>query len=130
MFWIALSVLIMNLTGEGDDSYVLRKFIERAREAVGEHVHDAARRRAALGTLDRTQAAFNRHRRRVGKISACIERADRTHAVTRAEYQRCLRDVQPAWDAAAAELIALERDFRASLTPGELAAVRRAAERR
>ena len=128
MFWIALSTLIMSMTGKGDDTYFIRHFFERAREAVEEQVHEPARRRAALATLDRTSSAFAKHRRRVGKISACIERADRSYAATRADYEKCLADVEPAWDSAGADLIASETSLRAALTPGELRAVRRAAE--
>ncbi|HEV8550265.1 MAG TPA: hypothetical protein VGQ57_14575, partial [Polyangiaceae bacterium] len=82
---------------------------------------------AATETLDRTSQAFERHRARVGKISRCIERLDRTYAVTAAEYEKCLVDVEPAWDQAAGDLIGLEQAFRGSLTPAELHAVRRAA---
>jgi hypothetical protein len=128
MFWIALSALIMSLTGEGDDTFVVRAFLERAREAVSEHVHDPVRQRQALETLGRTSQAFARHRRRTGKVSECIEQADRKYAATAVDYERCLSDVAPAWDAAAEELITLSDDFRRALTPAELAAVRRDAE--
>jgi hypothetical protein len=128
MFWIALSALIMSMTGAGDDTYVIRKFIERAREAVAKEVHDPARYRAATDTLERTSQAFEKHRGRVGKISRCIEKLDRTYAVSAGEYERCLVDVEPAWNAAAEDLIVLEHSFRTALTPAELAAVRRAAE--
>jgi hypothetical protein len=128
MFWIALSALIMSLTGAGDDTYVIRKFIEEARDAVDTHVKDEARRKAANQTLDRTAQAFEKHRQRVGKISACVERLDRTYAAARADYERCLVDVTPAWDAAAEDLIVLERTFHEQVSPAELAAIRRAAE--
>jgi len=130
MFWIALSALIMSMTGTGDDTYVIRKFIERTHAALAEKVNDPARYRAAADTLARTADAFERHRQRTGKISACIEKLDRTYTVTAAEYERCLLDVDPAWDAAAEDLIVLDRQFREALTPAELAAVRRAAEPR
>jgi len=128
MFWIALAALIMSLTGEGDDTYAFRKVLERARDSVEETVHDSARQKAALQVLDRTSAAFVKHRERVGVISACIERADRKYAVTEAEYQRCLADLGPAWDAASKDLVTAERDLRASLTPEELVLAQRAAE--
>lgn len=130
MFWIALSAFIMSMTGTGDDTYVIRKFIERTHAALSDQVHDPARYRAATDTLDRTAEAFERHRKRAGRISACIEKLDRSYAVTEQEYDRCLVDVEPAWDAAAEDLIVLERQFRESLTAEELAAVRRAAEPR
>ena len=128
MFWIALSALIMSLTGEGDDTYAFRKILERGREAVEEKVRDEARRKAAIQAIDRATSDFQKHRERVGKISACLERADRKYVVTEAEYQRCLVDVGPAWDAATEDLIELERVFRSTLTRSELVAIRHAAE--
>jgi hypothetical protein len=130
MFWIALSALIMSLTGEGDDTYFVRTFFDRARDSVSEHVHDAVRKQAALDTLASTSKAFAEHRKRTGKVSECIEQADRRYAASIEDYQRCLGDVTPAWDAAAEELITLSHDFRRALTPAELAAIRRDAEQR
>ncbi|HEX6275254.1 MAG TPA: hypothetical protein VFZ53_19575, partial [Polyangiaceae bacterium] len=115
-------------TGEGDDTFAFRKVLERGREAVEEKVQDPARRQAALAAVDRGTSAFSKHRQRVGKISACVERADRKYAVTEAEYERCLADLGPAWDAAGEDLIELERVFRSSLTEQELVAIRQAAE--
>jgi len=128
MFWVALSAFIMTLTGEGDDTFVIRRFLDRAREAVSEHVHDSARQKQALETLARTSKAFAQHRARTGRVSACIEQADRKYAASAADYQRCLSDLAPAWDAATEELITLSHDFRRALTPAELAAVRHDAE--
>ena len=129
MFWVALSTLIMSLTGEGDDTYAIREFFERSRDAVEAQVKDAARQRAALDTLDRTVRAFQRHRARVNKISECIAAADRRYAAVAADYERCLADVEPAWTAAGEELITLDRDLERELTPAELKAVRRRNER-
>jgi len=128
MFWIALSAFIMTLTGEGDDTYFIRRFLDRARDAVSEHVHNPVRQRQALETLQRTSQAFAQHRARTGKVSACIEQADRKYAVSAADYERCLTDVAPAWNAATEELITLSNDFRRVLTSSELAAIRHDAE--
>ena len=128
MFWIALAVLIMTLTGEGDDTYAFRKVLERGREAVEENVVDPQRQKTAIEAIDRATSAFSKHRRRVGAISECVERADRNYGATQAEYERCLADLGPAWDAAGEDLIRLESVFRSALSPEELAAVRRAAE--
>jgi hypothetical protein len=130
MFWVALSAFIMSVTGTGDDTYAIRKFFERAREAVATTVADPERRRAAELELERAGAAFTRHRRRVGVISQCIEHADRRYGATAADYERCLKDVEAAWNTAASELVGLERGLRQSLTPEELTQVRRAAEPR
>ncbi|HEY3495897.1 MAG TPA: hypothetical protein VGK73_14465 [Polyangiaceae bacterium] len=129
MLWAALSAFIMSITGTGDDTFAFRKALERLEEAVEAEVHDTPRRCRAQKTLVRVRSSFDKHRQRVGKISACLEKADRTYAVTEADYRRCLSDARPAFAAAADELIALDREFRAGLTPAEYEAVRRSARR-
>jgi hypothetical protein len=129
MFWIALSAMIMSLTGSGDDTFVIRKFLGRVHDAVEKEVPDPGRRSQAIQTLARVSAAFAKHRKRVGEISKCLERADRAYTVGATNYQRCLVDARPAWDAAAEELITLDREFRAELTPAEYAAIRQRARR-
>jgi hypothetical protein len=129
MFWIALSALIMSLTGAGDDTFAIRKFLERMKAAVATQVSDPGRQHAALATLERTSKAFTQHRERVGKISACIEQSDRVHAATAADYEACLADVTRTWDDAAEQLVILDRAFRAALTPVEIEAVRQAAKK-
>lgn len=128
MFWVALSAFIMSLTGEGDDTFAIRRFLDRARASVSEHVHDRARQLQALETLDRASKAFAEHRARTGQVSKCIEQADRKYSASADDYRRCLSDVAPAWDAAGEQLIQLSHDFRKVLTPAELAAVRHDAE--
>src|SRR3954463_11624367 len=129
MFWVALSALIMSLTGEGDDTFVIRRFLDSAHDAVTEHVHDPVRQRQALETIQRTSKAFRQHRKRTAKVSDCIEQADRDYAASAADYEHCLDDVAPAWDAAAEQLITLSGELRRELTPAELAAVRHDAEK-
>jgi len=125
MFWIALSALIMTLTGAGDDTYVIRKFIAHAHEAVAAHVQDEARKRAATATLDDASRAFEKHRVRVGRMSDCLAKLDRSYTATQAEYERCLTDLAPAWDAAAEDLIVLDARLREAVAPPELAAIMR-----
>jgi hypothetical protein len=127
VFWIALSAFIMSLTGSGDDTFLIRKFLERTRDGVEEEVRDAGRRQKALKTVDRLEMAFARHRKRVGRIAECVEKADRKYAVTAADYDRCRTDAKAAWDAAAKDLTVLDRELRSTLTPAELEAVRRRA---
>jgi hypothetical protein len=129
MFWIALSAFIMSLTGEGDDTFAIRAYLERVRESVSEHIHDPARQRQALETLERMSNSFAQHRKRTGKISECIEQADRKYAASAEDYQRCVSDVVPAWHAAAEELIAHSDEFGRALTPAELAALQHDTEK-
>jgi hypothetical protein len=129
MFWIALSMLIMNLTGQGDDTHAFRMILERARDAVEDEVKDAVRRKAAEKAIDEASDSFVKHRERFQKITDCIEKADARYDAKHADYDRCLSDVGPAWDAGSRELIEFDRAFRSALTPSELIAVRRAAEK-
>jgi hypothetical protein len=129
MLWAALSAFIMSITGKGDDTFVFRKTLDRLRDSVAADVRDAGRRHQAEATLDRAAAAFVRHRQRLNKVSQCLERADRTYAATVADYQRCLADARPAWDATTQELLRLDRELERELTPAEYAAIRRGARR-
>jgi hypothetical protein len=129
MIWVALSAFIMSITGKGDDTFAFRRALERLRDAVEQQVQDRGRQEKANVAIDRMRAAFLQHRKRVAKIGECLERADRTYRVTSVDYRRCLADMRPAWDAAEKELTAIDRDFRAALTPDEYAAVRRSAWR-
>jgi phage-related minor tail protein len=129
MLWAALSAFIMSITGKGDDTFVFRKTLDHLRASVAAEIHDAGRRQQANATLDRAVAAFVRHRQRLDKVSKCLERADRTYAVTVDDYQRCLADARPAWQATTQELLRLDREFESELTPAEYAAIRRGARR-
>ena len=129
MLWAALSAFMMSITGKGDDTFTFRKSVDRVRKAVVHEVHDAGRRHDALVTLDRVQLVFADHRAQTAKISVCLEKADRSYSAAPADYQRCLVDARRAWDRAADDFVVLDHAFRAALTPGEYAAVRRSAQR-
>lgn len=129
MLWAALSAFIMTITGKGDDTFVFRKTLEHLRKAVAAEVHDAGRRQKANATLDRAVGAFWRHRERLDEVSQCLERLDRTYAVTATDYQQCLLGARRAWDKTTQDLLGLERELESELTPSEYAALRRGARR-
>jgi len=129
MLWAALSAFIMSITGKGDDTFVFRKTLEHLRKTVAAEVHDPGRRQKANATLDRAAAAFVRHRQRLDKVSKCLERLDRTYAVSALDYQLCIADARPAWNATTEELVRLDKEFERELTPAEYAAIRRGARR-
>ncbi len=129
MLWAALSAFMMSITGKGDDTFTFRKALDRVHHAVEHEVHDPARQREALATLDRVKVAFADHRARTAAISRCLEQADRSYTVAPADYRRCLVDAQRAWDRTAEEFVVLDHAFRNVLTPAEYAAVRRSAQR-
>ena len=129
MLWAALSAFIMSITGKGDDTFVFRKTLDHLRKAVATEVRDAGRRQKAEATLDRAVDAFWRHRERLDEVSRCLERLDRTYAVTATDYQHCLTGARRAWDRTTQDLLRLERELEGELTPAEYAALRRGARR-
>lgn len=129
MLWAALSAFMMSITGKGDDTFTFRKSLDRVYKAVEHEVHDSARQREALGTLERVKVVFAEHRAHIAQIGRCLEHADRSYAVAPADYQRCLVDARRSWDRAAEQLVVLDHAFRTALTPAEYDAVRRSAQR-
>src|SRR5688572_13662465 len=105
MFWVALSTLLMVMTGQGDDTYVFRAFLDNLRDSVEEHVTDPARRARALSVVDDTSNKFRSHREKVNQVGVCFERADRRYQVSAADYEHCLRGADQLWDRAAEALI-------------------------
>ena len=128
MFWVALSTLLMVMTGQGDDTYVFREFLENLRDGIEQHVTDPARRQRALDIVDDTAEAFRTHRERVNVIGTCVERADRTYKVTAADYERCLEGADELWDNAAEKLIEAERGLDQNITEAERQAIKAGAQ--
>ncbi|HEU5073645.1 MAG TPA: hypothetical protein VFU02_05720 [Polyangiaceae bacterium] len=128
MFWVALSTLLMVMTGQGDDTYVFREFLENLREGVERHVADPARRARAVAVVDDTSQKFRTHREQVNQIGACLERADRRYQTTANDYEHCLRGAEQLWDKAADALIVAERNLAANITEGERRAIQAGAQ--
>jgi len=123
MFWVALSTLLMVMTGQGDDTFVFREFLENLRDNIETHVTDPGRRARALAIVDDTAAGFKSHRERVNKIGECVEQNDRTYKVSVADYERCLQGADELWDKAAEKLIAAEHGLDQNITEAERRAI-------
>ena len=123
MFWVALSTLLMVMTGQGDDTFVFREFLENMKDGIEQHVTDPARRARAIGVVDDTAAKFRAHREKVNKIGACVESADRRYQVTAAEYEKCLEGADQLWDHAAEALIVAEKNLDQNINESELRAI-------
>ncbi|HEY6725216.1 MAG TPA: hypothetical protein VI197_14375 [Polyangiaceae bacterium] len=123
MFWVALSTLLMVMTGQGDDTYVFRAFLDHLRDSVEERVTDPARRARALEVVDDTSRKFQTHREKVNQVGICFERADRRYQVSPADYERCLKGADQLWDRAAEALIVAERQLHQNLTESERRAI-------
>ena len=123
MFWVALSTLLMVMTGQGDDTFVFREFLENLRDGIEQHVTDPGRRARALGVVDDTSQKFRTHREKVNEIGVCLERADRRYQVTAADYEQCLKGADQLWDRAAEALIVAERSLDQNITDSERRAI-------
>ena len=128
MFWVALSTLLMVMTGQGDDTFVFREFLENMRDGIEQHVTDPARRARAIGLVDDTSAKFRAHREKVNQIGICVEKADRRYQVTAAEYEKCLEGAGELWDRAAEALIVAERGLDQDITENERRAIQAEAQ--
>lgn len=123
MFWVALSTLLMVMTGQGDDTFVFREFLENLREGIEQHVTDPGRRARALVVVDDTSQKFRTHREKVNEIGVCLEGADRRYQVTAADYEQCLQGADQLWDRAAEALIVAERSLDQNITDSERRAI-------
>ena len=128
MFWVALSTLLMVMTGQGDDTFVFREFLENMRDGIEQHVTDPARRARAIGVVDDTSAKFRAHREKVNAIGICVEGLDRRYQVTAAEYEKCLAGTGELWDRAAEALIVAERGLDQNITDNERRAIQAEAQ--
>lgn len=123
MFWVALSTLLMVMTGQGDDTFVFREFLESLHDGIENHVTDPARKERALALVADTADKFRKHRERVNEIGECIERNDRSYKVSEADYVRCLEGAEELWDRAAEALITAERGLDQNITETERRAI-------
>jgi hypothetical protein len=121
MFWIALSGLIMALTGTGDDTAAYRTYVESLKEAVAEAVPDEARRASASATLDEWYETFRAHREGLGKAGDCLDAADRAYDSTQDDYAHCLDGMDEHWEMMAERMLKDRRKLREQLKPEEMA---------
>jgi hypothetical protein len=119
MFWVGLSVLIMSMTGIGDDTRMFLSFVEKMQLLASEEIHEPARKAKVLSTLDDFRKEFFEHRARLGKVGDCIEKLDRSYAVTLEQYQACGRNQADVMGDAANALIGVRKRLAAAVTPDE-----------
>lgn len=123
MFWVGLATLIMLISGTGDDTREFRKRVKVMHGAIEELVPNDDRRAAAQQALDATGRAFLDHRARLDEMSQCIGKADASYHATTEVYSACLRQLDEVWKESTAQFLSAEENFRAALTPQELAGV-------
>lgn len=125
MFWAALSMMIMSMTGKGDDTAFFRKYLDTLTKAIVEDVSGQARQERALAAVETSRKGFWKMRIDYNEIGRCLERLDRTYRVTREDYERCLTNLDTIWDTAVDSLVESRKQLAAATTPEELDAIRR-----
>src|SRR3954471_4245080 len=121
MFWVGLSMMIMAMTGKGDDTAMFRAYVQAMRDNITLHVKEPARQQQARAVTDRMLAGFRTMRVDYNKVGKCLEDADRRYEATQQDYERCLTSVDTIWDSAIEVLVNSKLELDAALTPEETA---------
>jgi hypothetical protein len=119
MFWVALATAIMMLSGEGDDSRAILALFQAMRASLPACVADPARRSAALAGVERSQALFLQHRKRLEEVGKCIEDLDRRYQATAEDYERCSAGLDEHNQTIAHGLALARLDISKNLTEAE-----------
>lgn len=124
MFWVGVSLLVMSLTGLGDDTRAFLRFWQRMQDAAEDQVADPARKAEVTAALGATRKAFEVQRERLEVVADCIERLDRSYQVSRAQYEACVQSESGILDSSAEALIAARARLHAATTESERARIR------
>jgi hypothetical protein len=119
MFWVGLSVLIMSMTGLGDDTLVFLHFVEKMQLAATEEIPAPKRRAEVISAMDDFRKDFYEHRARLGKVGDCIEALDRSYSVTYEQYEACGKSEGDVMGDAANALVSILNQTNEATTPEE-----------
>lgn len=119
MFWVGLSVLIMSMTGLGDDTRLFLHFVKQMQLAATEEIPAPDRRAKVVSAMDDFREDFYEHRARLGKVGDCIEALDRSYSVTLEQYEACGKGEGDVMDDAAEALVTILNKTNNATTPEE-----------
>lgn len=119
MIWVGIAMMVMYMTGDGNDARAFAALHARLTEQVTEIVVDPSRRQTALDQLDAMRSLFVDLRRQMGEVGDCIEEVDRRYDVTVLDYQACHLDRAVRWESAASAYREVATGFRAAFTEDE-----------
>jgi hypothetical protein len=124
MFWVGVSLLVMSLTGLGDDTRSFLRFWQKLQKTAEAEVPDAKRKAEVTASFEQTRQAFQAQRDTLKKVGDCIEKLDRTYEVTEAEYQACAALGSRALETSAEVLVQSRARFRGATTEAERTRIR------
>lgn len=119
MFWVGLSVLIMSMTGLGDDTRMFTRFIQDMQLAAKEEIAAPDRQAEVVSAMNDFRTDFYKHRARLGKVGDCIEALDRSYSVTLEQYEACGQSEGDVMGDAAEALVTIVNRTKAATTPEE-----------
>jgi|GEM_PF-1006072 hypothetical protein len=124
MFWVGVSLLVMSLTGLGDDTRSFLRFWQKLQKTAEAEVPEPKRKAEVTAAFDQTRHAFQTQRETLKKVGDCVEKLDRTYEVTEAEYQACAALGASALETSAEVLVESRARFRQATTEEERARIR------
>jgi hypothetical protein len=124
MFWVGVSLLVMSLTGLGDDTRGFLRFWEHLQQTAEAEVADPKRRAEITRAFAATSEGFEAQRTTLKKVGDCVEKLDRRYEANQAEYMACLELGSDAMTQAADVLVESRHRFRAATTDEERARIR------
>jgi hypothetical protein len=124
MFWIGVSLLVMSLTGLGDDTRSFLRFWERLQATAEAEVAEPQRKATVTSAFNATRDGFEAQRATLKKVGDCVEKLDRRYDATGGEYAACAALGAGAMEAAAGVLIDSRQRFRQATTEAERARIR------
>lgn len=124
MFWVGVSLLVMSLTGLGDDTRSFLRFWQRLQKAAEEEVVDPKRQAQVTAAFNATREGFKAQRETLRKVGDCVEKLDRTYDVSEKDYQACAAHGAGAVGTAGEVLVSSRQRFRDATTEEERARIR------
>ena len=125
MFWLGVSMLVMSLTGIGDDSRAFLDFLKALDQAVEKQVLAEGRRKLIHQEIDRVRSGFLQERADLGAVGDCIEKLDRDYAATREAYEACGLPVRGAMMRGAETLVEVRGKLQKLTTEDERESIRK-----
>ena len=124
MFWVGVSLLVMSLTGLGDDTRSFLRFWEKLQQTAEGQVSDSKRKAEVTAAFSATSDGFKAQRAALKKVGDCVEKLDRRYDVTEAEYEACAALGASTLRSSAEVLIASRQRFQGATTAEERAQIK------
>lgn len=117
-------MLVMALTGLGDDTRSFLRFWQRLQKSAESEVVDPKRKAEVIASFNATREGFKSQRESMRLVGDCVEKLDRTYEVQKEQYEACAALGNGVLMNSAEVLVASRARFRAATTESERARIR------